>query len=375
MSRPQNHSPLFAFGVLALAVAALAAAAPPPRTATAFVPGRSFGIGEQQVYTIEQNTKLTVRFRRPDGSIDVKNLESTTRRSVAFTVEGLSSAGNPVLAVATAVAIASPAAGAAATPSASPKAVPSASPPPSPDVRSDGSVNVDGGLADLSPLAGVLAGAAPDKLEPSMTWRSEASVNLPLASLALHMSNTANAPSADGPPNVIGVTSTGSADVSGSTKISGYGSTTLRGAGAAVIQAFVDKERGVLLGMSLTVGSRGNAASARGDHGGYDLNAQYTVKLVRYVAGVSPASPNAQPTLNTLTRFASPDSAIFSGGGNPSPLAHPGPTNTFFLSSPQPAPSETTTPAPSESLPPIPIPQSSDAPMASPPAPPSPSPT
>lgn len=326
------------------------------------------------MYAIEQDTKLTVRFRRPDGSIDVKNLESATRRSVAFTVEGLSSAGNPVLAVATAVATAtsSRAPGAMATPSASPKAAPSASPPPSPDVRSDGSVNVDGGLADLSPLAGVLAGAAPDKLEPNKTWRSEASVTLPLASLALHMSNTANAPSGDGSPNVIGVTSTGSADVSGSTKISGYGSTTLRGAGAAVIQAFVDKERGVLLGMSLTVGSRGNAASARGDHGGYDLNVQYTVKLVRYVAGVSPASPNARPTLNTLTRFASPDSSIFSGG-NPSPLAHPGPTNTFFLSSPLPAPSEAATPAPGESLPPVPIPQSSDAPMASPPPPPSPS--
>ncbi len=373
---------LIAVAVPALALVALAAAATAPPTTTAFMPGRTFGIGEQQVYSIEQDTKLIVRFRRADGSIDARNIESNTKRSVAFTVEGLTSAGNPVLGVATAVA--TPAPNGPKGPllqgpipqSASPNASASVSPPPSPDVAADGSVRVDGDLAGLAPLGGVLAGAASDKLDPRTTWRSEAAVKLPLVALALHMSNTANAPAnPDENTGVIDVTSTGSVDVSGSPRISGYGATRLRGSGVAAVQAFLDQKRGVVLGMLLNVGSRGNAASAHGDHGEYDLNVQYSVRLVRYVAGApiqTSPSPGAQPTLDTLTRFASPSSVFSNGSLNP--LARPAPTDPIFRATPFPGPTETATPAPSESLPPVPIPQSSDAPIASPPPPPTASP-
>jgi hypothetical protein len=370
---------LIAFAAPALALVALAAAVSAPPTTTAFMPGRTFGIGEQQVYSIEQDTKLIVRFRRADGSIDARNIESNTKRSVAFTVEGLTSAGNPVLGVATAVATPAPSGGSENAPAqgtAQPSASASVSPPPSPDVAADGSVRVDGDLAGLAPLGGVLAGAAADKLDPRTTWRSEAAVKLPLVALALHMSNTANAPAnPDENTGVIGVTSTGSVDVSGSPKISGYGATRLRGSGAAAVQAFLDQKRGVVLGMLLNVGSRGNAASAHGDHGEYELNVQYSVRLVRYVAGApiqASPSPGAQPTLDTLTRFASPSSVFSNGSLNP--LARPAPTDPIFRATPFPGPTETATPAPSESLPPVPIPQSSDAPIASPPPPPTASP-
>jgi hypothetical protein len=342
---------------------------------TAFVPGRTFGVGEQQTYTIEQSVKLTVRFRKADDSLDVKNLVSKARRSVAFTVEGVSSAGNPVLGVATASETAPPASpkplpyGAKPSPSPSPAA--SQSPPPSPDVRADGAVNLEGGLADLAPLAAVLAGVSADKLQTTANWRSDADLTLPLATLALHMNSNIKASDQDQASNVVSINSTGKVDVSGSPKVPSYGRTTLRGDGAAAIQAFVEKARGVMLGMQLTVGSRGNATSSRGDHGGYDLNVVYTVRLVRYLGGTPIASPGASPTVNMLSSFASPNSSIFSSG-NPSPLAHPGPTNAFFLSSPSPGPSVTATPVPGESLPPIPIPEASDAPIATPPAPPSP---
>src|ERR1700730_4216667 len=106
--------------------------------------GHSFGIGEQQVYAIERSADLTVRFRDAAGTLRTKRYHHPIRPSVAFTIEGVSSTGRPVLAM----AAYNPASPNQQQPPPSPE-----SPPPSPELDEHGSLATAGDADSFAPAS------------------------------------------------------------------------------------------------------------------------------------------------------------------------------------------------------------------------------
>jgi len=337
-----------------------------------FVPGRSFGLGEQQVYAVQVREMITLRFRTPFGNVITRTLRATDRRSVALTVEGFSASGMPVLASATSRPDRSNAASGAAS---------IGTPPPSPTVGVDGTVSDAGPFAGIAPAAAIIGGlsGAP---QLGATWHGSADVRLPLARLSLRLANTSTSSSGDDSATAMNVASSGDASVSGAVRAPQFGSVALRGGGAATAKSFLDPNRGVLLGMEISAKSKGNAEGKRG-RGSYALSADISIELVKFVPGRIPASPLAgfAPASGYLGGAAPTDTSNFGPAalnniGLPAPannIGSPAPVDTEYAPASQPV--ATPTPEPGISMLPIPVTMPSDQQLVSPPPGPSPTPT
>jgi len=384
LKRPAAYA--YLTGSLATLALALAArgfdTAPAPKTIL-LMSGHAFGIGEQQVYAIDTSADLVVRFRDSSGTARTKHYRHTVRTSVAFTIEGVSSSGHAVLALATANS--APQVTPSATESAAPYVTtPSApygtatpasphSPPPSPELDEHGALAVAGSAADLAPASIILSGINADVLSAGKTWKSGGEVKLPYATVALGLENSAAPLSGDESNSVLQVRSTGTASMRGKLFAGGFGSAALRGAGPATGTSFIDTQNKLLLGFALKSSSHGNVTGRR-KHGTYDLKLELAIKLVHYVPGIPPVitGPGYILASGYVGSYASPDTGNLSTAPS-NPIAVPAATNTEYTGSP--LPSFTPSALPEASLPPIPMPLPSDQPVASPPAGPTPTPT
>lgn len=363
---------------LGIFVAAVASGAPSPPTANVFVPEHAYGIGEQQVYAIVSTTTLTVKFRRLDGSLVKKTLNSPSRHSVALTVQGYTPEGAPVLAVATPPPAPARSGSKSAISSPSPAAAASGvSPPPGPSVRKSGAVETTGPLADLSITSVVLSGLNGAPPELGKSWRSSGTLQTSLGTLAVALDNAPNNSTGDETSTTLQVTSKGTADVTGDLRVPDFGKAVLRGRATVGALTYVELANRLLLGMDLVANGRGNLNGELGQRGSFDLAVRYAVKLVRYVRGASPA-PSAGLPFSVASGFlggATGETPNYFRPASINPIAQPGATNTGFLPPPQPVATISPTAAPGESLPPVPIVLPSGQPVASPPPAPSPSPT
>ena len=334
---------------------------PPEQPHNIFVPGRVYGLGEQQVYLVERSQKVVVRFRDPSGKAVERTATRSDQGSVAFTVEGFTADGSTVLAVSVIAPTADSLQGPADSAS-----------QPAPEALASPAVSADGRIADggrfdaLAPatlIVGALAGAP---IADGEKWTSSGVVPLPVGPQAVHLSNAAAIWSDDA--SVLQVVSTGTFDTIGSVNVQGFGDATLRGAGSAGGTSFVDMASRLLLGAAFTLKSKGNAVNARQETGTFLLSAAYTLKLMRYVPGIMPPPTPAGALVprSENIRTGPPDNLIRQG--TPDELTHPAPTDNVVHGTPP--PQETPTPEPDASLPPVPVPVSSGAPLASPPAPP-----
>ncbi len=346
----------------------------PPAKAYYSVPGHAFGIGEEQVYVIARTSTLTVRYRDGSAASKSQTFKENASSSVAWTVEGISSAGGPILGVATAAPVST--ASASPTPTISPSTTPtaSASPQPSPMLDAQGAGAPTGALADLASASFLLSSLSVDLPDIGKWWTSTGVVSLRYGTLTLHMNNIVNQPTGD-QGSVVQISSTGGTDLHAKIKVNGFGLATLHGGGGATSQTFVESQNKLLLGMTLNASSHGNA-NVKAHMGSYNLNVSTTIKLVHYIPGIPVyvGSPGFLPASAYLGNTAPSDTAIYSTAV-PDQVARPVATNTEFI----PPATAPVTPYPSTlpevSLPPIPIPESSDQPVASPPAPPTPTPT
>jgi len=358
-----------ALGISVAAAAALAAEQSPAGIA-AFIPGRSFGLGEQQVYAIQVRETLVLRFRTPPGKLVTQTLRANSRRSVAFTVEGFNAAGAPVLAYATS----------RLSGGRTPSGAALAAPPPSPTVGADGTLSDAGAFADIAPAAAIIGGlsGAP---QLGATWHGTGDVRLPLARVSLRLTNTSNASSGSESNAALVVASTGAAAVSGTIRAPQFGGVRLRGGGIAGATSYLDPDRGVLLGTQLSAKSQGNADAGQ-SRGAYTLNADISIELVKFVPGTIPASPLAgfAPASGYLGGAAPTDTANFGPApltniGLPVPannIGSPAPVDTEYAPTSQPA--ATPTPQPGISMLPIPVTMPPQQ-LVSPPPGPSPTPT
>jgi hypothetical protein len=352
--------------IAALLAFVAASVADPNETGSAktsyYVAGHVFGIGEQQVYVVARTATLTVQFRNASGSLQTRTYKQADHESVAWTIEGMSSAGGPILGVSTAAS------------GASKRPPPVAQPSPMLDAHGAGSAS--GVLADnlgaANFLLASLTSSLPDTGKP---WFSQGVVPLKFGTLTVLMNNTVNQPTGNQGTSVVSISSTGGCDYQAKIPVSGLGVASLHGGGGATGQSYIESQNRLLLGMTLYAHSRGNA-KAKDRPGSYTLEVDETIKLVRYIPGL-PASTGIPGAPNFMTASAYPnstsgsDASIYSSGTF-APVASPAATNTEFI----PGPMTPVTPYPSTlpevSLPPIPIGQSSDQPVASPPAPPTP---
>ncbi|MDQ6767882.1 MAG: hypothetical protein M3Z41_08745 [Candidatus Eremiobacteraeota bacterium] len=373
---------------VSFAVVALAAAAPPAGSSSAkmrlYVSGHAFGIGEQQVYLVDRESQLTVRFRDPAGQLHSKVFHSHAQSSVAWTIEGLASGGMPVMGVATAAPVpsaSSPPATAlpVGVPSSSILTAPSKQPspqpaPPSPTIDAQGATETGGALDDLSPASILLSGITTDFPQIGKAWKSSGDIRLPYGTMTVSLENTAMPATGDQDPSVMHIGSTGATTFHGEIKLAGFGTATLRGGGPATGTSFLESLNRLLLGMSLSAASHGNA-SAKDRRGSYDLSIKTTIKLIKYVPGIVPfvGSPGFVPASGYLGGTTAPDTGIYSTAV-PTTITIPAPTDTGFLPLPPPAASPYRSALPAMSLPPIPLPMASDQPAASPPAGPTPTP-
>ncbi len=350
--------PYLALSALVLIMAgALAIADQEGRRSSLFVAGHEYGTGEQQVYAIDERAILAFRFRRQDGRLVSKSLRVSEKRSVAFTVEGFDSTGAPVLAVAT------------AGNSRKTNSSASAESTSSPSVGSDGSAPLGNGLSDLAPASLILSGLAGQAPASGATWKSLGTIRLPFAKLTITLTNTAREPANAENTATLQVSSSGRAEVSGSTRVPSFGAASLRGGVAVASSSYLERDRRLLLGLSLKASGAGNARNAHGERAAYNLTLEYAMRLVRFVQGTPP--PPSRPPFGdqSLGSPASPD--ISNRAPAPiSTMANPAPTNTSYV--PSPLPTVAPTPGPAESLPPIPIILPSDQPVASPPPAPTP---
>lgn len=345
-----------------------------PAKAYYSVAGHAFGIGEEQVYVIARTSTLTVRYRDGSAALKSQTFKENARSSVAWTVEGIGSAGGPILGIATAAPVST--SSASPVPSIGPSTTPSASASPqaSPMLDSQGAGAPTGALADLASASFLLSSLSADLPDIGKWWTSTGVVTLRYGTLTLHMNNIVNQPTGD-QGSVVQISSTGGSDLQAKIKVTGFGLATLRGGGGATSQTFVESQNKLLLGMALNAFSHGNA-NVKGRTGSYNLNVSTTIKLVRYIPGIPvySGSPGFLPASAYLGNTAPSDTAVYSTAV-PDQVARPVATNTEFI----PPATAPITPYPSTlpevSLPPIPIPQSSDQPIASPPAPPTPTPT
>jgi hypothetical protein len=353
---------MVAAAIAACAVACLAA--PAPASISAFLPNRTFGLGEQQVYVIEREQSVVVRYRDANGDPVTKTLMRNDSHSVALTVEAYASDGAAVLGVAVEAAPSpsSPAQWASRTPA---PASGAASSQASPMVGVNGAITAPGPLEQLAGAA-VIVGTQPSApLADGSKWNSGGSMALPMGAVTIRLANTAAAWSED--PTVLQVTSAGTLDASGTIDVEGFGKAALRGNGTCSGVSFIDTKDTLLIGASFTVSSRGNAVNRRGGVAEYTLNSTYKLKLARFVPGLMPPSTLAPSALPNFLHNASPDTSVINQG-TADQVAHPAPTDNIFSGSPPPV--VTPTPMPEQSMPPLPIPVSSGAALASPPAPP-----
>ena len=339
---------MLAVALLACSLAALAE--PAATNVTAFLPNRSFGLGEQQVYVIERNQTIVVRYHNADGDIVRKTLKRSESHSVAMTVVGYAVTGAAMLGV--------------AVESASSNA-PVTNAQASPLVGADGMIAARGPLGQLAAVGIILGNLPNTPIVDGAKWNGSGVLRLPLGSVNVRVANTAAA--FNGDPATLQVTSAGTLDTSGSVVIAGAGKAALRGGGTCNGSSFVDMADALVSGSVFNVASRGNLTFASGDVGEYTMTAAYTVKLARYVPGRSPAPTGMLPSnAPGLVSGAQADSDMIRPGGE-NPVANPAPTDNLFSGA---SPFATSTPAPDQSLAPVPVPVSSNAPIASPPAPP-----
>src|SRR5450755_2413877 len=146
-----------AIAVAALALACIAAAAP---SGPIFFPGRQYGLGERQSYVMSRDARLTVRFARSGGAVSTKTVVVARESSVAFTVEGFTDSGMPVLGVATADQNASDVSNEASSATASPV------------IDGDGGVRNES-FAEFSPATSLLNGLDAQALDIGATWHGQ----------------------------------------------------------------------------------------------------------------------------------------------------------------------------------------------------------
>ncbi len=378
-----------AVGIAAsFATVALCVAAPPGTLATSlaylYVGGHTFGLGEQQVYAIERDTSLTVRYKDASGNVKTPSFDQHVQSSVAWTIEGFSSTGSPVIALAFAryssaggpvlpIASGSPLELTAVAPS--PTQAPSPqSPQPSPALDAHGALHADAPMADIDPVSIILSGLQTDLPGYGRPWKSAGDIRLPYGALSVAFDNNVVTATGDQDPNVTRVASTGTTSFDAKLKVAGFGLATLRGSGSASGTSFTEGQNKLLLATSLLANSHGNA-SAGVRRGTYDLTVKVTIWLAKYVPGIPlyTGSPGFVPASDYLGETTAPDSQIYSTTA-PDGVAAPAATDTGFIPGPLPVASAYHSSLPEASLPPIPLALPSDPTLASPPPGPSPTP-
>jgi hypothetical protein len=377
------------FGIaVSFAVVALGVASPPDVGAGAktyfYVGGHTFGIGEQQVYVVDEDSVLDVRYRDANGDLQSRVIHHRVRSSVAWTIEGLASGGGPVLGVTTAVPapLGSVSVSTLEPLRSAPPARPTAqssqgsaqSPPPSPMLDPQGAAAPGSALGDLAPASILLSSIRSDLPEIGRPWKSSGDLKLPYGTIVVGLENVVTAPTGNQDANVMQIASTGTTDFQAKVKVPGFGFAALRGSGLATAISFLESQNKLLLGMSLSATSHGNAA-ANQKRGTYDMRVKISIRLAKYVPGIPPynGSPGFLPASGYLGGTTAPDTGMYSTV-TPDKVAIPAATDTGFIPAPLAAPSPYLSALPEMSLPPIPIPMSSDQPIASPPPGPTPTP-
>jgi hypothetical protein len=362
-----------------LAVVALGVAAPPGASGDAkayfFVAGHVFGVGEQQVYLVDRETQLTVRYRNANGELVAKTFHQHAQNSVAWTIEGIASGGGPVLAVATAAPTPAPSGSPSPTPSPSPAAAPSpASPPPSPALDAQGAVAVSGPMIEVAPASIVLSGITSELPQLGRPWKSAGNLQLPYGQLTVDLDNVITSGAGNQDTYVAQIASTGKTDLAAKIKVPGFGGASLRGTGTSTSTSFIETQSKLLLGLSLAATSHGNA-TAKDQHGSYDLAVKIAIKLVRYVPGIPPynGGPGFVVASGYLGGTTAPDTGLYATA-HPDTIAIPAATDTGFIPPPAPPATPYASALPATALPDIPLPMASDEPQASPPAGPTPTP-
>jgi hypothetical protein len=350
-----------AIAVAALALACIAAAAP---SGPIFFPGRQYGLGERQSYAMSRDARLTVRFARTGGAVSTKTVSATRESSVAFTVEGFTDSGMPVLGVAIADQKSSDGSGEGA------------SAPASPVIDGDGGVRSES-FAEFAPATSLLNGLDAQALDIGATWHGQGDLALPFARMTLRLKSQVNFKSGDVGLTLLQALVAGNADVAGHPSVAPFGAIRLTGSGTAAGSAFFSPERRLLLGMELTMTSHGNATDARGRRGAYNLVAHWSIKLARYAPGILPG-PGISPGIGIpVTQMGAPEPGATNvySQGSPADVFAPASINPDVIDRSNASAPPTLAPSPDESLPPVPIEMPSDQPMASPPPGPSPTPS
>ncbi len=329
-----------------------------------FFPGRQYGLGERQTYVIDRDARLTVRLAGPAGTIVSKTIDSVDESSVAFTVEGFTDAGMPVLAVATADRNDRGASSGASSATASPV------------IENDGSVPSET-FAGFAPAAALLNGVDPQSLDIGTIWTSRGDLSLPFARVAVRLKGQVNFKSGDVHSTLLQALLTGAASIAGHPSVAPFGALHLIGGGAVTGNAFIYPERRLLLGMQLMLTSNGNVTDARGRHGAYALVSRWSIKLASYAPGVVPG-PGISPGIGIpITQMGAPAPGATNvySQNSPSDVFAPASVNPDVIDKSNASAPPTAAPSPDESLPPIPVELPSDQPIASPPPGPSPTPS
>jgi hypothetical protein len=370
------------------AVIALGVASPPGVSGDAktyyYVGGHTFGIGEQQVYLVDRDAILSVRYRNERGDLQSKTFHRRVQSSVAWTIEGLASGGGPILAVVTAaptpvgavtISTLQPVRSTSPSTPAPPSPQPSGmSPAPSPMLDSHGAAAPGSALTEVAPASILLSSVTGDLPDIGRPWKSSGDVRLPYGAVTVNLENVVTTAAGNLDTNVMQIAQTGTTSFQAKVDVPGFGRAVLRGAGLATGTSFLESQNKLLLGMSLSTESHGNA-TANHKRGTYDLTLKIAIKLVKYVPGISPYNGPGGfvPASGYLGGTTAPDTGIYSTVV-PDKVGIPAATDTGFVPPPPPPPSPYLSALPEMSLPPIPLPMSSDQPVASPPPGPTPTP-
>ena len=283
---------------------------------------------------------------------------------MAFTVEGFTDAGMPVLGIATADQTNRDAAAEGSSATASPV------------IGDDGGVRSES-FAEFAPATSLLNGLDAQALDIGATWHGQGDLPLPFARLALRLQSKVNFKSGDPGSTLLQALVSGEAGVTGHPSVAPFGAIRLTGAGTAAGNAYFAPERRLLLGMELTMTSSGNATDTRGRRGAYTLVAHWSIKLARYAPGILPG-PGISPGIGIpVTQMGAPEPGATNvySQGSPADVFAPASLNPDVIDRSNASAPPTAAPSPDESLPPVPIEMPSDQPMASPPPGPSPTPS
>jgi hypothetical protein len=357
-----------AAALAACALAAFGFATPAPdQPQNVFLPGRTFGLGEQQVYLVERNESIVVRFRNANGDVVSKTVKRRDHHSFALTVVGFDADGSAVLAVSAEGQPALAAPGGDVNAASSQDATQPEAVQASPAVTADGRVNEMSRLAPLLTSSLVIASGPDQPLADGAKWITSGELPIPAGSQRVRLGNAASTWSEDA--GVLEVVSTGTFEAAGSAPVPAFGQAALRGNGSVSGTSYVDMRNRLLLGSVFTLKSNGNATNGRGGSATFSLSASCTFKLMRFVAGLLPPPTPAgglAPRADNIRTGPPPDNLTRQGA--PDQMARPAATDNIFRASP--LPQDTPEPLPDVSLPPVPIPVSSGLPLASPPPPP-----